>query len=92
MTKVNRINFTSVINKLDLGSIIYPRVITAEYIIKYVRSMNKFFKQQCGGAIQIGRWKSRSSGIPAQREFCRLQYSSSEFKDPQKYFDLLYLP
>lgn len=28
----------------------------------------------------------------AQREFCRLQYSSSEFKDPQKYFDLLYLP
>ena len=86
VTKVNRINFTSVINKLDLGSIIYPRVITAEYIIKYV------FKQQCGGAIQIGRWKSRSSGIPAQREFCRLQYSSSEFKDPQKYFDLLYLP
>lgn len=24
VTKVNRINFTSVINKLDLGSIIYP--------------------------------------------------------------------
>lgn len=40
VTKINRINFTSVINKLDLGSIIYPRVITAEYIIKYVRSMN----------------------------------------------------
>lgn len=40
VTKVNRINFTSVINQLDLGSIIYPRVITAEYIIKYVRSMN----------------------------------------------------
>ena len=40
VTKINRINFTAVINKLDLGSIIYPRVITAEYIIKYVRSMN----------------------------------------------------
>ena len=40
VTKINRINFTSVINRLDLGSIIYPRVITAEYIIKYVRSMN----------------------------------------------------
>ena len=40
VTKINRINFTSIINKLDLGSIIYPRVITAEYIIKYVRSMN----------------------------------------------------
>lgn len=40
VTKINRINFSSVINKLDLGSIIYPRMITAEYIIKYVRSMN----------------------------------------------------
>lgn len=40
VTKINRINFTSVINRLDLGSIIYPRALTAEYIIKYVRSMN----------------------------------------------------
>lgn len=40
VTKVNRTNFHNVINKLDLGSIIYPRVITADYIIKYVRSLN----------------------------------------------------
>ena len=40
VTKVNRINFHNVINKLDLGSIVYPRVITADYIIKYVRSLN----------------------------------------------------
>lgn len=40
VTKINRISFNSVINELNLGSIIYPRVITAEYIIKYVRSTN----------------------------------------------------
>lgn len=40
VTKINRISFNSVINELNLGSIIYPRAITAEYIIKYVRSRN----------------------------------------------------
>lgn len=38
MTKINRINFHSVINELNLGSIIYPRIITSDYILKYVRS------------------------------------------------------
>lgn len=41
VTKVNRITFNSVIDELDLGSIIYPRVITAEYILKYVRSTRR---------------------------------------------------
>ncbi len=40
VTKINRISFTSVINELNLGSIIYPRVITADYILKHVRSTN----------------------------------------------------
>lgn len=40
VTKINRITFHSVINKLNLGSIIYPRLITSEYILKYVRSKN----------------------------------------------------
>ena len=38
VTKINRISFNSVINQLNLGSIIYPRIITADYIVKYVRS------------------------------------------------------
>lgn len=40
VTKINRISFNNVINKLNLGSIIYPRVITSDYIVKYVRSAN----------------------------------------------------
>jgi len=38
ITKINRINFKSVISKLDLGSVIYPRYITSEAIIAYVRA------------------------------------------------------
>lgn len=38
ITKINRITFKDVINKLDLGSVVYPRYITSEAIIAYVRA------------------------------------------------------
>lgn len=38
ITKINRINFTEVISDLDLGSVIYPKYITSEAIIAYVRA------------------------------------------------------
>lgn len=40
VTKVNRINFNSVMNKLNLDSITYPRLLTADTIITYARAMN----------------------------------------------------
>ena len=38
ITKVNRITFKTVLNNLDLGSVIYPKYITSETIISYVRA------------------------------------------------------
>ena len=38
ITKINRITFKDVINNLDLGSVLYPRYITSEAIIAYVRA------------------------------------------------------
>ena len=38
ITKINRINFKDVVSSLDLGSLIYPRYITSEAIIAYVRA------------------------------------------------------
>ena len=38
ITKINRIAFREVISSLDLGSVIYPRYITSEAIIAYVRA------------------------------------------------------
>lgn len=40
ITKVNRINFKNVIASLDLGSVVYPKHITAEAIVAYVRAKN----------------------------------------------------
>lgn len=37
--KVNRLAFDDVIDSLDLGSIIYPKYITADGILQYVRAM-----------------------------------------------------
>ena len=38
ITKINRINFKHVISSLDLGSVVYPKYITSEAIIAYVRA------------------------------------------------------
>ncbi|MCR4690070.1 MAG: Trk system potassium transporter TrkA [Lachnospiraceae bacterium] len=40
ITKINRIGFKSVIGKLDLGSTLFPKYITSEAIIAYVRAMS----------------------------------------------------
>ena len=40
VTKVNHTSFNTVLEDLKLDSIIYPRTLTAESIIKYARSMN----------------------------------------------------
>lgn len=39
VTKVNRIAFDELISRMDLGSLIYPKYITADYILQYVRAM-----------------------------------------------------
>ncbi len=38
ITKINKIGFKNVINRLDLGSLIYPKNIASEAIIAYVRA------------------------------------------------------
>lgn len=40
VTKVNKIAFTDIINNLDIGSVIYPKYLTADYILQYVRAMS----------------------------------------------------
>lgn len=38
VTKINRMNYRNVIGELDLGSVVYPKYITSEAIIAFVRS------------------------------------------------------
>ncbi len=37
ITKINRITFTDVLEKLDLGSLVYPKFLASEAILTYVR-------------------------------------------------------
>lgn len=39
ITKVNRTAFEDVVNSLNLGSVIYPKLLTADLILQYVRAM-----------------------------------------------------
>ncbi|MBQ4563565.1 MAG: Trk system potassium transporter TrkA [Lachnospiraceae bacterium] len=39
ITKVDKISFDEIVDNMDLGSVIYPKYITSEYIIQYVRAM-----------------------------------------------------
>lgn len=39
ITKINRVGFEDVIQQLNLGSVIYPKLITADTIVRYVRAM-----------------------------------------------------
>nr|MBE6545376.1 Trk system potassium transporter TrkA [Oscillospiraceae bacterium] len=40
ITKINRIDFDDIVSHLDLDSIVYPKNITADIIVSYVRAMN----------------------------------------------------
>lgn len=77
ITKINRLNFTSVINELNLGSIVYPRIITADYILKHARSahysrnsnVEKLYKLANGKAEALEfiiKEDSAVAGIPLQ--------------------------
>lgn len=64
VTKINRITFTKVINNLNLGSVIYPKYITAETIISYIRA----------------KQASRGSNVETVYQFLDGQGEAIEFK------------
>ena len=39
VAKVNRLPYTDIIDELDIGSVIYPKYLTADMILRYVRAM-----------------------------------------------------
>ena len=41
ITKVHRVNYGEIIGSLDIGSIIYPKNITADRIVQFVRGMSQ---------------------------------------------------
>ena len=39
VTKINRLEFDDILAGLDLGSVVYPKYMTCDYIVQYVRAL-----------------------------------------------------
>ena len=76
ITKINRITFGDVIDGLDLGSVLYPRYITAEAIIAYVRAKSA----------------SRSSNIETLSYLFDHRVEAIEFKVDEEYKGITNVP
>lgn len=77
ITKINRIMFDEVIQELDLDTVIHPKNITSEHIIRYVRSMknsldsnveslHRIINNKAEALEFIIREKSRATDTPLQ--------------------------
>lgn len=77
IAKVNKIAFTDIIDELDIGSVIYPKYLTADYILQYVRAMGNSIGSNVETLYQILdnraealefsiREESEVTGIPLQ--------------------------
>jgi trk system potassium uptake protein TrkA len=77
VTKINRIAFDEVVKELDLDTIIHPKNITAEHIVRYVRSMknslgsnvetlHKIINGKAEALEFVIRTKSRVTDVPLQ--------------------------
>ena len=78
IAKVDRLSYDDVIDKLDVGSIIYPKYITADTIVQYVRAMQNSMGSNVETLYQIMdnhaealefsiREESKVTGIPLSR-------------------------
>lgn len=78
ITKINRIAFDEVIRELELDTVIHPKDITSEHIIRYVRSMknslgsnvetlHKIIDNKAEALEFVIRNKSKVTDIPLQK-------------------------
>lgn len=78
VTKINKLNFEGIIDRLSLGSVIYPKYITSEMIISYVRALEnstgsgvQTLYNIVGGKVQAlefsVRAESRAVGVPLSK-------------------------
>ena len=83
ITKINRIDFNSVLSQLNLGSVVYPRFLTTEAIIAYVRAKSASKEQNIetlyhmhGNAVESIEFK-----VVAQSAITGTPLAKLNFKD-----------
>lgn len=75
VTKINRLEFDDILAGLDLGSIVYPKYMTCDYIVQYVRALQneagnniKTLYRILGDRVEALEFtvheESRATGVP----------------------------
>lgn len=83
ITKINRIDFDSVIEHLDLDTVIYPKNITAEGIVRYVRAMKNTIGTNLETLYQVikGKVEAAEFIVKSESELTAAPLSELSFQD-----------
>ena len=81
VTKINKLNFEGIIDRLPLGSVVYPKNITAELVLSYVRALTNSAGSSSiqtlynivGGKAQALEFKVKSESEVVGKPLSRLQ-------------------
>lgn len=92
VTKVNRIAFDELISKLDLGSLIYPKYITADYILQYVRAMQNTIGSNVETLYHILDGRGGGTGVCDPRGVGSDGHSADEFESQEQPADRMHQP
>ncbi len=83
VTKINRQNFSQIIDTLNIGSVIYPKFITAETIVSYARAL----KNSQGSNVQTlynivdGKVEALEFSVKSGSPVTSIHLSDLELKD-----------
>ena len=83
VTKVNRISFENVIREMNLGSVIYPKQIIADSIVRYVRALenSKGSNVETLYKIADGRAEAMEFRVLNDPDLINRSFSDMNFKD-----------
>ncbi len=83
VTKVNRMRFDNLISNMDLGSVIHPKYLTAEYILRYVRAMQNSFGSNVETLYRLadGRVEALEFRVREDLPFLGIPLKDIRFKD-----------
>lgn len=80
ITKINKFSFENIIDKMDVGSIIHPKYLMAEYVLKYVRAMHNSYESNIeslysilGGKAEALEFKVKSNSSLIGRKISDLR-------------------
>lgn len=80
ITKINRINFEDVISSLNLGSVINPKLITADSITRYVRGMQNSLGSNVETLYRFASGKAEALEFRVSKDFKGIKVPLMEMK------------